>query len=225
VCSSGIDDLHAAVNQAQPAPTTQPIEVVNEYVTADAQKIKEGSVDPNLASQYIGALARLAWFQIYYRQAPDPAAKSIEALRMLLPQDETVVTRLEGWSFLRRGDMETARNKLSAVADRDALSRLGMLLITEKESGKAVTAPQSPEQIDPSKPGEVEASPVNEQLLQLAGTNAAGITGVVLADELMSRGLKFTAGANAAAIRAEVEKFRKTSCRSSRRKARRSFTS
>lgn len=204
-----LDDLHAAVAQAQPPATTQPIEVVNEYVVADAQKIKSGAVDANIGSQYVGALARLAWFQIYYRQAPDSAAKSIEALRTLLPQDETVVTRLEGWSFLRKGDTETARNKLSAVAERDPLSKLGMLLIAEKDAGKVVRAPQAAEQIDPAKPGEVEASPVNDQLLQLAGTNAAGITGVVLSDELLGRGLKFTPGANAPAIRAEVEKFPK----------------
>lgn len=203
-----LDDLHAAISQAQPSPTTQPLDVVNEYILGDAQKVKEAGDSP-LASQYIGALARLAWFQIYYRQAPDTANKAIEALRLLIPEGETIVTRLEGWSFLRKGDLETARNKLSAVAERDPLSKLGLLLIAEKEAGKVVRPPQAAEQIDPANPGAVEASPINEQLLQLAGQNAAGITGVVLADELLARGLKFTPGANADAVLAELNRFPK----------------
>ncbi|MBC8107327.1 MAG: hypothetical protein H7Z14_12110 [Anaerolineae bacterium] len=202
-----LDDLHAKVTQTEAPPTTQPIEVVNEYVLADAQKLKEG--DPALASQYVGALARLAWFQIYYRQAPDTATKALDALRVLIPEGETIVTRLEGWSFLRKGELEPARNKLSAVADRDPLSKLGLILIAEKEGGKVVRPPQAAEQIDPANPGAVEASPVNDQLIQLAGQNAAGITGVVLADELLARELKFTPGPNADAVVVELNKFPK----------------
>ncbi|CAN5456651.1 hypothetical protein BH09PLA1_BH09PLA1_14770 [soil metagenome] len=203
-----LDDLHSHVVQAAAPPTTQPLEVVNEYILSDAQKLKEGG-DPALTSQYVGALARLAWFQVYYRQSPDSASKAIEALRLLIPEGETIITRLEGWSFFRKGDDGTARNKLSAVADRDALSKLGLILIAEKESGKMVRPPQQAEQIDPANPGALEASPINDQLLQLAGENAAGITGVVLAGELLDRGLKFAPGPNAPAVRAELDKFPK----------------
>lgn len=191
--SRRLTDLHARLTQQPPpaageAPATQPLDAVADQVLADVQKLKEGGVDPALYSAYVAGLARAAWFEIYFNETPQVAAKFIDALRTLLPEGDVVVARLEGWSFLAEGKTDEAKVKLSAVADGDPLSKLGMIRLAEKDAGKDATT---------------------SELQKLAGENASGVTGAILIEALRDRDARLVPAPAAAEVRAELEKFPK----------------
>ena len=129
--------------------TTRPVESLTPVdfgdLTADVRKLKANPkpaavespagaapapparTEQQLHDAWANFLADLAWYQIYFLQKPDEAKPTIDALRELTGEKAPVIARLEGWSFLVNGHADEARVKLSAVADTDALSRLGII--------------------------------------------------------------------------------------------------
>jgi hypothetical protein len=116
------------------APTTQPSTDVN--IEADVKQIQQTG-DTELGSIYASGLADLAWLEIYFNQKPADAQRYLAALRQILPGDSGTIARLEGWSYLVEGKLEEAKVKLSAVAERDPLARLGILKIESRDPAAA----------------------------------------------------------------------------------------
>lgn len=92
-------------------------------------------LDPaRVRDDYAGTLAEISWFEIYFNAKPAEAAPLIDALRKVEPENSPTSTRLEGWSFLARGDKDQAKVKLSAAKDRDALAGLGLVVMAADKS-------------------------------------------------------------------------------------------
>lgn len=85
----------------------------------------------------VSALSDRAWLDLYFANDPKSAATYIDALKTLLPADDVTVLRLEGWHDLLSGNADAAKQKLTPLAEKDALSLLGLYQIEEKSGDKA----------------------------------------------------------------------------------------
>jgi hypothetical protein len=170
--SDQLNGRQPAQGAAPPAPE----------IAADVQKLQQ-EPNKNLVQPYAAALADLAWLDIYFARKPADAEPAMQALRQLVPADAGILARLEGWSYLVDGKKDEAKVKLSAVADRDPLSALGML---KTEDNPDVVARQG---------------------RQLLNANADGVVGAVLIEALRGNFGLMPAGPNAAAIRQKLSDF------------------
>jgi hypothetical protein len=94
-------------------------------VLADAKKIRrDGAAE--IMQAYGQTLAELLWFDLYF-EADRVSGDEVEALKLLLGEDDPAVVRTEGLRLLAGGNPDEARVKLSAVADRDVPARLTLL--------------------------------------------------------------------------------------------------
>ena len=122
--------------------TTRPVDSTTSIdwgsFDADVKQLKElqGPDAEKTRTGYITNLAEMAWVQIYFLESPANAKPAISALRQLLPENNASIARLEGWSFLVKGENDQARVKLSAVKDKDVLAALGVARLMNSESSK-----------------------------------------------------------------------------------------
>jgi tetratricopeptide (TPR) repeat protein len=176
-----INVLDAAVNgkpSSTTKPSTNPTERLPDLV-ADAKAImQKGNQD--LQASFAEALIDFAWLEIYYNEKPALAQPAIDALKLLLNKESAIVPRLEGWAFLVQKRNDEAKVKLSAVAEKDPLSKAGLLVIGPPDAAAAT------------------------KLLQ---ENANELDGAVLLDALRPLNVKVTPGPDAAALNAELAKF------------------
>ncbi len=129
--------LHRAIDKTAPEITEETPSAMPD-VRADAKAIDAKS---DLARMYAGALGDVAWLDSYFSaKAPDPAI--IEALTTLTGDNSVAVTRLQGFAALGTGQIDEAQVKLSAIAERDSLARVGLLAVKLKK-GEAKEALQS----------------------------------------------------------------------------------
>lgn len=161
------------IDSAQPAPPGDP--------KADLELIRK-SDDPRLLERYVTALADLAWLELYFNDSAQAADPLIAGIASVLTDESPTVARLQGWSFLRSGKLDEARVKLSAVADRDPLSRLGLVNVARKQ----------------------KAADATEQARQLRQDFASGLVGVFVWDSLQDMGIRVEPDP---AVEAELAKF------------------
>lgn len=136
VLSNRLQAVRLAMGQA--GATTRPVEspdpVIFTGLDEDVKRLKafKGSdkVNPDaVKSEFTTTLGEIAWFELYFNNKPNDAKPAIEALRQLLPENSPLIVRLDGWSFLARGEKDAAKVKLSAVKEKDPLAELGLLKI------------------------------------------------------------------------------------------------
>jgi hypothetical protein len=163
--------------------TTQPATQVD--IPGDVKKLVQVN-NPNLTTSYASGLSQLAWVEIYSNGKTADAQQYITALQQLLAPDSVTLTRLEGWSYLIDGKKDEAKVKLSAVAERDPLSELGMIRI---ETG--------------SVPGEQ----IVDEARKLLAANPNGLVGAFLIAELRDRVALMPQGPTAEDVHAELDKF------------------
>lgn len=109
----------------QPAePSKDPLPDLSEDIVRAQQPDNEGR-----KRALVATLSDLAWFQIYFANAPQDATKTLEALRKLADENSVSLARLEGWALLMQNRTQEATVKLSAVADRDPISAMGVARI------------------------------------------------------------------------------------------------
>ncbi len=181
---NNVHNIATTANKTPPA--TMPTDAVLEAAHADAQNLKEWN-NTNLINAAVAGLIKYAWYEIYFAAKPAAAVKAIDALRVLLPEDDVNLARLDGWSFLIANKPDEARVKLSAVADRDPISRLGMIRLDEANDKAAAAA----------------------VLAKLCGENAGGVQGAILVEALRDRGGRLEPGAGATAVKSETDKFKR----------------
>jgi tetratricopeptide (TPR) repeat protein len=172
-------------------PTTRPSGELLERagdVVAQAKQIK-ASGNQQAITDFASSLTDLAWLEIYFAQTPAPTAQIITALHELVPDDDVRFARLEGWALLVQTKTDEAKVKLSAVAERDPLSAMGMIRIASK---------------DPSQKDEVKSSANT-----LLNENRAGLLGAMLLDGLRDLGAKVEVSEAGNDIKADLDKFPK----------------
>jgi tetratricopeptide (TPR) repeat protein len=142
-----------------------------------------------LTDQYIATVTELAWIRLYFlHDNGDGTQRLLAALGQLLPSQDVVLTRLTGWSYLVGGKYDEARQKLSAVADRDPYAALGMVMILDKAGDKAAA--------DALARATMAAHP-------------SGPVAAVLYGSLRARGAKVIPTGQAEAVRAALDGFPK----------------
>ncbi|HMB96082.1 MAG TPA: hypothetical protein VKK61_08600, partial [Tepidisphaeraceae bacterium] len=172
-----------AVNGKASSATSQPSGQAD--IASDVKKLSEAN-NQNLTSDYAGTLAQLAFLEIYFNGKSADAQQYVNALGQLVPSDNVALTRLQGWSYLIDGKKDEAKVKLSAVADRDPLSGLGMIRIESAEL--------SPDQ-------------VTADARKLLMANPSGVMGALLIEGLRDRVSIVPQSADAQDVHAELDKF------------------
>jgi tetratricopeptide (TPR) repeat protein len=132
-------------------------------------------------------LADLAWFQVYFEQAHQEADKTIAMIARLAGDDSPLVARLTGWSLLVQGRTREATVKLSAAADQDPLSAMGLArlqLADEKTRSEGLATAR-----------------------KVLTNAAAGLTGAIVWDGLRDQGVKRMAVNGAELIIEQLDAF------------------
>jgi len=88
--------------------------------------------NPQVTQLYLAALGDLAWLEVYLAGQAAPDAVN-EAIAALADPKDPVQNRINGFAALDTGDLDAANVKLSAVAERDPLSKLGLLMLQLKQ--------------------------------------------------------------------------------------------
>lgn len=153
-------------------------------IAADVKKLLENP-DSDAYTPYASALGDLAWLEVYFRRKPADAETYISSLKQLLPADNMVLTRLDGWSLLADGKKGEAKVKLAAIADQDPFAQLGIILLDEQLSPADQTAAAT----------------------KLLLANSNGLVGAMLVEALRDKVGLMPASADAQAIRDELNKF------------------
>lgn len=136
---------------------------------------------------FLQALGDLAWFEVYFNSNSTEAARLLGVLQASANEDDKETTafaaRVQGWIFLADPTKAAEANvKLSAVADRDIMARVGLLRLMDRNDKEKLRT---------------EASKL------LAG-NAGGLQGAILYDAVRDFGVRVQPGVAAEAIRAEL---------------------
>jgi tetratricopeptide (TPR) repeat protein len=99
-------------------------------VAADVAKLKAD--DARLTEAYAIALAEQLWFDLYFRAAPVDDTH-IAALATLIGEQDPLVVRFQGWKLLGAGQIDQAKLKFEAIADRDGFAQLGLIAVLFQE--------------------------------------------------------------------------------------------
>jgi hypothetical protein len=170
--------------------TTQPISAPGPIKLPDPGPILQqlsGTGRNELLEEFGHTASAIAWLKIYFEQKPVEAVPWVGVLRSMYGEENPLVTRLEGWSFLMAERPDEARVKLSAIADRDPVAALGMIRLA-----------------DPAEKARTDAA-----ARALLGEYPSGSTGVLLAEALRERGIQPDPVPDAAAVTEALEKFPK----------------
>lgn len=166
--------------------TTMPSDTKTSFAAPSPVGIAQRVVDSKtteLKDAFVIAATDLAWLYLYYlEEDPDRITRSrdlVDALKLVLPPESSLLARLEGWLYLVQGKEAEARLKLSAVESDDGLAALGLLRL-EKDPQIAGTRARglrsnfshgvvgaiTSAEIAPKKP-ELVLSTVAEQMRQM----------------------------------------------------------
>ena len=139
--------------------TTRPVDSTSQVelgdLAADIAKVKTGiklpPADPavpgaptpptpdQIRDAWAGLLADLAWYQLYFQNKAGEAKVTTDLLKSLVGEAAASVARLEGWNFLLSGRADEAKVKLSAIAETDAIARLGLIKLAATPATVAKT--------------------------------------------------------------------------------------
>ncbi len=172
--------------------TTRPYDSTEEPsvpdLTGDADLLAKAAGSESVAD-YARAASDLAWYQLYFAKNAAAAEKVIAVLQSVLPADSLTLNRLMGWQLLVAGKKDEAREKLSAIDDRDALAAMGLMLLMQD---------------DPA-----QQEKLRSMSRKVLSENAAGLRGALLWDSLRDHGTKIVLSPVAEAVNDELNKFPK----------------
>ncbi len=147
-------------------------------------KLNQPDAKPETRVAYVGLLTDLAWYTLYFDPNPQASDKLLETLGKLLPEDNVALVRLQGWNYLQQGKNNEAKNKLSAVADRDPLAALGLALLSP-----------------------VSDTDANNRARKLLADNPSRMIGAFIKESLRDRGVKVVAREEAQQIASDLASF------------------
>jgi tetratricopeptide (TPR) repeat protein len=153
---------------------------------AAAKRIKAGEA-LDWHAPLMSTLSDLAWLDLYFGADAGAASAWVAALRELVPPDDVMLNRLDGWQDLVAGRADAARAKLQPIADRDPLAALGMVRLSPQDAaGQAAAA---------------------EQATRLLQQYRTGLVGAMLWSGLRDLNIKVPDDEGAAAVREALAKF------------------
>ena len=138
-----IGGMHAELHGASASqPATQPYDLLD-TIDSDSPRLRafhngaKNETQANFLDNYAAALANLAWYYVYFDPQPAKANRLLDLLKPLVNENNADLTRLQGYAFMIQGKKDEARVKLSAVADKDPLAKMGLILLDPKASSAA----------------------------------------------------------------------------------------
>jgi tetratricopeptide (TPR) repeat protein len=175
-----------------PGATTRPVDSADAPaipdLADDAKKLKDPKF-AELAEAYTQAVTDLAWYLVAVGNQPAEATKLLPVLKAMLPENNPVVVRIEGWTFLVREQYDQAGVKLKAVAEQDPIAQAATYVLWAKN-------PAEKEQ----------AVAAATKLLQ---QRPSGLLGAVLTDVLRELKVKVTPREGADDVRKAITDFPK----------------
>src|SRR5205823_354356 len=128
----------AGDSTATTRPVDSPDPVVFTDPTEDAKRIGAAG-RKDLAEQFVPAAGGVAFLKIYFEDKPAQALPWVRAMTALVGENDDVVQRLMGWSYLKAGNKDDARAKLKPIADSDGVAALGLIILDDDSTpaGKA----------------------------------------------------------------------------------------
>ncbi len=190
-CLERLYSSYRAADKGTDPPSTRPtgdLAARTGDVAAQAAKVK-ASGDEAVIAQYAAALTDLAWLEIYFAEQPANAAPLISALHVLVPEDDARFARLEGWSLLVAKQPDPAKVKLSAAAEHDPLSAMGIIKIASA---------------DPKQADDVKSSAQD-----LLDQNRSGLVAAMLLDGLRNFGAVVQVSEQGKKMQADLNNFPK----------------
>jgi tetratricopeptide (TPR) repeat protein len=170
-------------------PTTRPLDAPPPPLPSDlatqAKTMKKA--DAPQRDDYISALGDLAWIELYFKDDAPAANQAIDALKVLLPPQSVTLARLEGWQLLVNKKYAEAKVKLSATADSDPLSALGVI--------RAEIADQK------------ENSQAKADAVKLLSANPSGLLGAFVWDGVRNLGVKRATSQATDGVHAQIDQF------------------
>lgn len=173
------------------AATTRPINAPGEVTFPEPAPILQqlqAAGNPELLEAFGETAAAIAWLKIYFEKKPVDAVPWVGVLRTMYGEENPLVTRLEGWSFLAAGRPDEARVKLSAVAERDPLAAVGMILLNDPAAENGANGAAAAE------------------ARRLLGQHRSGLLGVLLTEALRERNVQPDPAPDAKELAALIEK-------------------
>lgn len=167
--------------------TTRPVDLGEPVAlgdtTADVARIASDN-SGQLRRAYKQVVSDWAWLNIFDAQKPDDAAPMVQFLQRILPTDDPVLHRLQGWTDYVKGDVDGARAQFSAAGD-DALSKMGLVEIERKTDPKAASS----------------------QARKLLSENSAGLLGTTLYADLKGEGVALIPSNQSQAVLEQLNRF------------------
>jgi tetratricopeptide (TPR) repeat protein len=153
--------------------TTRPIESPEDVALPDPNadlQFLANAKRPDLIQQYVPVAAGVAWLKIYFEEKPAQAVPFVRAVAGVMGEGNELVARLQGWSFLIAGNKDDAKVKLTAAAETDPISALGLIVLASD---------------DPASKAKADA----DARTLLSGVPSR-LTGAAIAQALSQRGIK-----------------------------------
>lgn len=171
---------------AAEAPADEPLTAPDPE--AALAKLKAGEAE-ELKDAFAAVMGDLAWFELYFGNQPDAAAKWAAALGEVLDAESVTLARLRGWLQMAQGDTKAARATLKEVEEEDPLAALGLLRLAGKPRKTAADA----------------------SAVKLLEANRMGVVGAIVWSELKAGGATMPGPAEeiAGKLTPQLEKFPK----------------
>ena len=98
-----------------------------------------GQEDSAAKAELTAAIGDLLWYSLYFDPKPEVIDPLLAAMAKLVPADDVVLVRMQGWAFAQANKPEEAKVKLSAIADRDPLAAVGLIKLTPPTDAESKT--------------------------------------------------------------------------------------
>jgi tetratricopeptide (TPR) repeat protein len=196
--------------------------IKNEELRTLIARIKQGQSPPGLAELFASALSDLAWFDIYFQNAPEEAVQWVTILKAIVPPDDIRAIRMQGWLDFANARFAQAQDELASIQTVDPLAMIGLIQMTAlgMVQGAPATRPATPTLPAAKVPTTQAAAPVQTaaqmaknyekaDLLskQLMARTRTGLAGAMVYAAFRERKLAPDPRPDAVAIRAELNKF------------------
>ena len=155
----------------------------------DAKRLKDDPKYAALTEPYTQAVTDLAWYLAAVGRQPAETTKLLPVLKTLLPENDPVVVRIEGWTYLVQDQFQQAGVKLKAVADKDPIAQAGTDVLWA---------------MNPAERDQAVAAAGN-----LLRQHPSGLLAAVLSDILRDLKVKLTPSDTAADVRKAIADFPK----------------
>lgn len=150
--------------------TTRPLttdEVEAPDIKSDIELFSKAN--QTLQSNYIGAVADVTWFFLYYREKTDVAAAMIKQLETIAPENKAMLARLHGWLQLLTGKRTEAIATFTPLVDSDPFAGLGLFRALQQDPATRAEASELARKLMRLYPSRTAGAIIRAEVAQAAG--------------------------------------------------------